>query len=517
MAVRTKLLAPRLLWALLLVGCAAQTTPPAASAPTGRARPAQAAETITAEDVHARIGFLASDALQGRGTPSPGLEVAAEYLASEFRAMGLESAADSGRYIQRYPFRKVALEPSGVRLIIENPQGMQALIYGREFLADAAIHDSASGTPVFLGPITQVDSFPPEVSGQIAVVTLGRREIGPEVLVAARRAAETGASGLLYVLHPVVTPEEVAELATTFATEALELPIPTFGVRLEHARVLFRAAGLDPRMLADTAALAAPVRVPRTLLRMFVPAQRTESRAPNVVAVLPGSDPQLRREYIVLTAHFDHLGVGAPDSSGDSIYNGADDNASGTAVLLELAEAFATLSERPARSIVFLAVSGEERGLVGSRYFVDHPTIPIEQVVANINMDVVGRNAPDTVIAIGQEYTSLGPLAQRIAQENPQLGLNIIADPLPEEQALFRSDHVAFMRKGIPAIQFFTGAHPDTHRPSDEIDKINPEKAARVGRLVFWLTHELASTPERPVWLGDSLERVREMLKAAPF
>src|SRR5690606_19369155 len=139
-----------------------------------------------------------------------------------------------------------------------------------------------------------------------------------------------------------------------------------------------------------------------------------DHRAPNVVAVVPGGARELRDTCVVFSAHFDHVGVNPnrPDATGDSIYNGADDNASGTSGLLEVARAFASLPKAPARSLVFLAVSGEEKGLLGSRYYSDNPTLPLEKIVANINVDMIGRNAPDSIVVIGQEYSSLGPLVQ---------------------------------------------------------------------------------------------------------
>jgi hypothetical protein len=150
---------------------------------------------------------------------------------------------------------------------------------------------------------------------------------------------------------------------------------------------------------------------------------------PNVVGMVTGSDPELSQTYVVQTAHFDHVGVGPPDETGDSIYNGADDNASGTSALLQVAAAFAALPEPPARSVIFLAVSGEEKGLLGSRYWVDHPTVPLDGVVANVNMDMVGRNDPDTVYVIGDEYTDMGEWTRQIAAENPQLRLVTAPDP----------------------------------------------------------------------------------------
>ncbi|HEV2130212.1 MAG TPA: M20/M25/M40 family metallo-hydrolase [Longimicrobiaceae bacterium] len=506
-----------MLWTVVLAACAPAAAPTAAPAPAATAL-VEAKRTITAEDMRTRIGFLASDSLRGRNTPSPGLEAAAEYLAAQLRGMGLQPAGGEGSYIQRFPYRQISLDGAAARLTLQGPQGAPALAYGRDFFTIPAAVDSVSGTAVFIGPATRFMRPDPltGISGRIVVATVGVQP-GSEIFMAAQRIASAGAVGLLFVLHPLHTPQVVEQIATQVAGLGFEMPIPTFGVRYEHAQALFRAAGVNETVLADTAGPAQPQALPRTTLRMSAPVGRIEHPVPNVVAVLPGSDPQLSSEYVILTAHFDHVGVGQPDAQGDSIYNGADDNASGTAVVLEVAEAFSRLPQRPARSVIFLLVSGEEKGLLGARYYADNPTVPIERVVANINLDMVGRNAPDTLVAIGQEYTSLGPLTLRIAQANPQLRLNVITDPNPEEQAFFRSDHVAFLRKDIPAIFFTTWLHEDYHRPSDEVERIDIEKAARVGQLVFLLAHEVASAPERPAWLGDGLQQVREILRMSPF
>ena len=314
---------------------------------------ADAAETITSEDMMARIGVLAHDSMRGRDTPSPGLEMAARYIVEEFQRMGLEGAAGEGEFIQRYP-------------------------------------------------------FPPS---------------------------------------------------------------------------------------ADTAAGAAG-----------------RASAPNVVALLRGSDPELADEYIVFSAHMDHVGVGRPDETGDSIYNGADDDASGTAALIEVAEAFTNLLQRPRRSLLFLAVSGEEKGLLGSRWFSDHPTVPLENMVANINVDMIGRNAPDTIVVIGQEYSSLGPTVHAVADARAELGLEVALDPWPEERFFFRSDHFNFARKEIPALFFFAGVHEDYHEPSDEVHLIDGDKAARVARLIFYTAHELADTPARPTWTEQGLAEIRALV-----
>ncbi len=229
------------------------------------------------------------------------------------------------------------------------------------------------------------------------------------------------------------------------------------------------------------------------------PAQVEVTHAPNVVGLLRGSDPSLQDEYVVLSAHMDHVGVGAP-LNGDSIYNGADDNASGTSTVIEIAEALSQILPKPRRSILFLLVSGEEKGLYGSQWFSEHPTVPLQRVVANLNIDMVGRNWKDTIVAVGKAQSTLGATADSVARANRQLGLTVIDDPWPHERFYFRSDHYNFARKGVPILFFFNGVHEDYHRPSDEPEKIDAEKAARVARLILLTGWAVANADARPQW-----------------
>lgn len=522
----TRRLLPRAAAALLLGACAAPPPPAEAPAPaataTTAAAPAgvdsaalrSAAATITAATVRDRIAFLASDAMRGRDTPSPELERAAEYLAAELRGMGLQPAGDAGSYLQRYPLRQMTPDSARVGLTVAGARGGAPAVYGRDLFVVPSSADSARGQAVLLGPVARLsDDTPDALAGKVAVVTLGP-QLGMELLMAPRDAHRAGAVGLVMVLDPSLPPEAVRSIAGQLAESSFEMPIPTLGVSAAAARTLLRAAGATDAALAGPP--AAPVALPGTL-RLAAPIRRVEHRVPNVVAVLPGSDPALRDEYVVLSAHFDHVGVGAPNAQGDSIFNGADDDASGTAVIVEVARALSRMERKPARSVVVLAVSGEEKGLVGSLWYGEHPTLPMERVVANVNLDMVGRNAPDSVVAIGEEYTSMGPLAHRIAAADPSLRLAIAPDPAPHEEFFFRSDHLAFLKRDVPAIFFTTLLHPDYHGQDDEVEKIDADKAARIARLVFLLTHAVADSPQRPTWQGDGLERVRQKLQRSPF
>jgi hypothetical protein len=335
----------RLLGALLLcnAGCRGPDERAAVRLPPPYAAPVPTVAAIEAGDFHTRIAFLASDSLRGRATPSPGLELAAQYIAGEFSRLGLEPGGDAGGFLQWYDL--------------------------------------------------QTDDG--------------------------------------------------------------------------------------------------------------------ERRAPNAVGILRGSDPALRDTYVVFSAHMDHVGVGPPDARGDSIYNGADDDASGTSAVLELAEAFAARPERPARSIVFLTVSGEEVGLFGSDAFLRAGPIPARRIVADINIDMIGRNAPDTLVAIGLAYSSLGATASQVARQHPDLGLTVVDDPWPNEQFFFRSDHFNFARAGVPALFLFSGVHPDYHRPSDEVERIDTDKASRIARLAYQLGLAVASATEAPAWTAAGTAAMR--------
>ncbi|MEP7344472.1 MAG: M28 family peptidase, partial [Gemmatimonadaceae bacterium] len=227
--------------------------------------------------------------------------------------------------------------------------------------------------------------------------------------------------------------------------------------------------------------------------------------APNVVGILEGTDPELRNEYVVFSAHMDHVGIRVGEGP-DSIYNGADDDGSGTVGVIELAEAFA--AARPRRSIILLTVSGEEKGLWGSDFFAGHPPVPIDRIVADLNMDMIGRNWKDTIVVIGKEHSDLGATLNRVNAEHPELNMHAIDDLWPQENFYFRSDHFNFARRGVPALFFFNGTHADYHEVSDSPDRIDVEKEARIIQLVYYIGLEVANSPERPLWNPDSYKKI---------
>ena len=476
----------------------------------------RAAATILAEDVRRHITFLASDELAGRDTPSPGLETAASYLVDFLEAAGLEPAGENGTFIQRFPYRGISIVAASRQVNYRVTGSTRELRYARDYYVIPGQLSAANTEVVYGGPAGQPSPDLAQLaSGKVALFTTVGNPImgtGEELLSAFQAAAQGQAAAVVLLLDETQVPDSILYMARALEGAGLATPLPVVSLSSEAGAILFAEAGLDLTALRES---PPPTAIPLDGIRMNIsaPFEVSENTPPNVLGMVRGSHPALRDEYIVYSAHFDHVGVGIPNEAGDSIYNGADDNASGTAVLLETAAAFASLDVPPARSVIFLAVSGEEKGLLGSEYYSENPTIPIERIIMNINLDMVGRNHPDTVIGIGRQYTNLGPLTDRVLLEHPDLGLTLIEDPKPEEQGFFRSDHLHFVNKDIPAIFFSAGFdHEDYHKPSDEAELIDMDKAARVGRMVFYVGALVAGGTVDPEWTEGGLAEVRQII-----
>lgn len=452
------------------------------------------AATITATDMRRRVGLLAHDSMGGRDTPSPGLEKAAAYVASEFRSFGLQPAIGED-YLQWYPLTATHPGPASAQSLVLRGAGREHRLDPASDFITLAVGPSARGS----GPLAVLSRVADdeELAGKVVVALATPRTLG-ERLSEVRKTLAAGAAGAIVALD---APEQyMSGVRMFFGTERLSLG---------------RMEALDrPAVIVRLGSLPGPLR--RALEHGDVPGgwsadlRSTTSvqadSAMNVVGWLEGSDPELREEYLIFTAHMDHVGIGRP-VNGDSIYNGADDDASGTSAILELAQAFAT-GPRPRRSVVFMTVSGEEKGLIGSEWYGEHPLFPLEKTVANLNIDMIGRNWEDTVVAIGKEESSLGETVERVAARHPELGLEVIDDIWPEERFYFRSDHYNFARRGVPILFFFSGVHPDYHRPSDEPSKLKYEKAARITRLIYLLGLEIANADDRPTWDPEAYRRV---------
>ena len=475
----------------------------------------RAAATIRAEDIRSNIAFLASDELAGRDTPSPGLEAAAEFLVERLTEAGLEPGGDDGTFIQRFPYTSRTMRTSARMVAYEGAAGTEVLEYAQDYYVIPGQQIALDANVVFGGFAAEPASgLAPIARESVVLFTVDGNPVvgtGEDLITAFQAAGQAGAAAVVLVLDETNVTDSIRDLALGLAGSGLFTPLPIVGLSLESARELFAAAGVDLATMRESR-LETAMTLEGITMTVSAPFEVSEHTPPNVVGILPGSDPVLRDEYIVYTAHFDHVGIGLPDESGDSIYNGADDDASGTSVLLAAAAAFGALEVRPARSVLFLAVSGEEKGLLGSKYFSENPTVPLEGIIMNINLDMVGRNHPDTLIGVGRQYTNLGPLTDRILMEHPELGFTVIEDPKPEDQAFFRSDHLHFVNKDIPAIFFTTWDHEDYHKPSDEVELIDSEKAARVAQMVFYLGARIAEGIVDPEWTETGLEEVQRIL-----
>jgi hypothetical protein len=489
-------------------------TAPALLASQTSAPVSRAAATITAGDVAHRIGIIAHDSMMGRDTPSPGLERTAEYVATQFDHFGLRPGGDSGSYFQRYPVRRHRLDLDRSWLVFTTDRGADSAGFtvSARYDAGPVPPKPVSGGAVLVAGNHSAESVE-KVRVQDRVAIFVPAHVGdPETTQQVLR--------VLYLSGPralvVVSSSDSASFARQLLRHAPERTViglpPNRPVTVQVAAHAIAGSladvGVDlDRMRAATAPVA------RELPGLEVKAALSDSvtssvAAPNTVGILEGSDPRLRDEYLVYSAHMDHIGIspGRPDS----INNGADDDASGTAGVIELAEAFSRPGARPRRSVIFVTVSGEEKGLWGSNFFTTHPPVPIKQIVAGINMDMIGRNWADTIVAIGKEHSDLGATLNRVNRAHPELKMTAIDDRWPEERFYFRSDHYNFARRGVPILFFFNGVHEDYHEVTDSPEKINSEKEARILKLLFYLGQDVANASKRPQWNPESYKEVVE-------
>ncbi len=484
----------------------------------------RAAATITAESIAKRVGIIAHDSMEGRDTPSRGLDLTAQWVADEFKRAGLKPAGENGTWFQRYPISIIQVDPAGSSLTLRGPGGSWTGSFTNDVVRvqGAPPAGPVSGELLLLAGPAEAAAVK-GAKGKILLVPVDFRQQGtPPVFAAVNAAAEQGAVALV-VLAGRDGPSFEAMIRRG-ARKDVTRPgaggrrglgaIPVFEIRGAMADEFLKAAGVDPAALrAATEGLVMPM--PGVTAELDVRTGANEQvTAPNTIGILEGTDPALKAEYVIFTAHMDHVGTTAGGrcraQGADSTCNGADDDASGTVTIVELARAFAQKGARPKRSMVFMTVSGEERGLWGSHHWSEHPTLPLEDAVANVNIDMVGRNWPDTIVAIGKEHSDLGATLNRVNARHPELGMTAIDDLWPEENFYRRSDHYNFARKGVPVLFFFNGVHEDYHQASDSPDKIDAEKMARLARLLFYLGQDIANAAERPKWDPDSYKAVVE-------
>lgn len=481
----------------------------------------RAAETISESDVRRRIEIVADDSMGGRDTPSRGLDLTANYIAGEFARFGLAPVLDSSRFVQRYGVGRTRLDgdASQASFTVDSERVVASARRDLVYVFGPRTGRPVSAPVVLVGGPLQLDSAKHlDIAGKILIVVGdAKAPNATPVNQFLSGAFERNPAAVIMVMNND-TNTFARQVANQFrersAVEGEEPDDPV--VTMVHERVLggvMRAAGIE---------LSTFRRSPRYTVRELPSLTVSVSlanegglgdSAPNVVAMLEGSDPVLKHEFVLFSAHMDHVGVNA-HAKGDSIWNGADDDASGTAGVIELAEAFSQAGARPKRSLLFLTVSGEEKGLWGSEYFATHSPVPLSQIVADLNIDMIGRNWRDTIVAIGREHSDLGATLDRVGAEHPELGMHAIDDLWPDENFYFRSDHYNFARRGVPILFFFNGTHRDYHQPSDSPEKIDAEKEARIVRLIYYLGQEIANAPERPQWKSESYKKIVDKKRA---
>jgi hypothetical protein len=519
-------------------------------ATAGTSATRRAAETITAEQLKDYLYFVASDEMEGRDTPSRGLDLTAKFIAMNLSRWGVKPAGDDGTYFQKISLQQITIAPADSRIEING----QPLNYGTGFLS-TPVAAEGSGGAVYAGhgwvingkKINAYEGL--NVKDKIIIVNGGlpksvtfadfEGKQGVDWLSPSDYAKRNGARAVITLPAPQLLANWEAIRRNqvekgTFGVERFDrkegpkVPMITASVALVEA--LFQGEKLGDSdfsiaKLAEMQDKSFELSAGKTIGLKIV-TNVTKINTQNVVGVVEGKDSVLKNEYVAVGAHYDHVGTGKVSNSegkfpstkdkNDTIWNGADDDGSGTVAVMAMAEAFAA-GPRPDRSIVFVWHAGEEKGLWGARYFTETPSggIGIKQIVAQLNIDMIGRVRPvgdtnaankelvarDEIYVIGSKMmsTDLGELSERVNSKYLNLKFNYkYDDPKDPNQFFFRSDHFHYAQRGIPVIFYTDGEHEDYHRPSDTADRVDYEQMQRVTRTIFMTANELADMKSRP-------------------
>jgi Zn-dependent M28 family amino/carboxypeptidase len=556
---------PTVLFVVLIISCVlAQDESKTHSAPTPARLPGvaiAALQKIEPERIRAHVRFLSHDLLEGRGTGQRGGDIAAEYIATEFALYGLKPAGDNGTFMQKVPMVGVTTLPETTFSLVSSRRDATNLTLRDQYVAynetqqpvsdvDADIiyvgygieapeynWDDYKGVDVkgkvLLMLVNEPPSDDPKFFKGKALTYYGRWTYKYE------EAARKGAAGaiLIHKAQMASYPWEVVRNSNTGEKSYLKLETPKLSVaswiHFDAANQLAVASGMDlDKMITDARSRDFhPVKLAVKLKAHMVSKVRS-FQSNNVIAMLPGSDPKLRDEAVMYTAHYDHLGI-RPDMPGDNIYNGANDNATGCGIVLEVARAYSLSGQRSKRSVLFAAVTAEEQGLLGSDYMGKHPPIPAGKIALDLNYDdVPPLGAPEEVEVSGAERTTFYPTVQALAKE---FRLTIRPDARPEAGHFYRSDHFSLARVGIPSFSINEGVkyrghdaawgiqqaeeytNKHYHQPSDEyrpeMDFTGDAAMARFGFALGW---EAASQPKVVGWVkGDEFEAARLKSTAA--
>lgn len=508
---------------------------------------APADPTFSADRFKAHVAFLADDSLEGRDTGSRGYDVGAAYVASQFMALGLKPGGENGGWYKQVPLRSASLVGKPV-MTLTGPGGRESWENGTAFIVRPSVvaeEVDFTAPAVFAGygldaPDQGANDYKGlDVRGKVVVVLAGMPTGIPSEISAhlgdtkAAMAAKRGAVALVQI-----NTEQSARMSPWASTRRYT-GRPSMGWVGPGDKPLDESPGIRARALVDDGVAAslfagarrdyASVRAeaaragarPRgfplaTQLGIRMSSRWSKASSPEVIGMLPGSDPALRDQYVILMGHLDHLGTKADAAPGeDRVYNGALDNAAGIATMIEAARAFAESGERPRRSILFIANTGEEKGLLGADFFAHHPTVPIGSIagVVDLDMPLLLYDFTD-VIAFGAEHSTV---AEAVARAAGRMNIALSPDPMPEQHIFVRSDHYEFVRQGVPAILLATGfanggaekwrafLGGTYHKVGDDMSSpINWQAGARYARLNYLISRELADADQRPLWYkGD--------------
>jgi hypothetical protein len=495
----------------------------------------------------AHVSFLADDKLEGRETGSEGLRKTEAYVVDNLEKSGLEPAGVNGFYQpMKFVSREIVERDSSAALVSNNKT--EPLVLGEDVYFNTRVNlapEEITAPLVFVGyglkiPEMNYDDLAGlDLKGKVVVYLAGSTAETPIALSAHYQALgerwkalkQAGVIGSITILNPVSMDIPWSRISLSRTRPSMELAGTEFdetaGLKISltfnpaQAEKLFSGSGHTFAEIAELGKDRKPL--PRFPLNVSLKAHAAVKPAPvesaNVVARLPGSDPTLKNEYVVLSAHMDHLGIGEP-INGDRVYNGAMDNASGTAAMLDIAASWKAREAHPRRSILFVFVTAEEKGLLGSKYFAAHPTVPAKSMVADVNIDMFLPIVPLKVLKVqGLAESDLGDRAREAAQA---FGVRVQLDPQPLRNAFIRSDQYSFIRHGIPAVKLDLGFDPGSpdekifkewltvryHAPSDDLEQpVDRTSAATYEEILRQLLITVANTESRPQWKADSFFR----------
>ncbi|HLF20337.1 MAG TPA: M28 family peptidase [Bacteroidota bacterium] len=469
---------------------------------------------ITASEVHDHIKYLASDQLEGRKSGSKGAQLAAKYIENEFQSYGLKPMGDNRNYLQKFDFLAGVKLGSKNTLSFRDSVGQTDLKLNEDFRpVGFSSSGSYEGEIVFAGygisaTAQKYDDYQGIGVKDKAVLVMRNSPAGDtphndftgftSLRYKVSKAKELGAKAIFVVTGPTDTDEDKL-MRLSFDQTSGNAGIPTINItRATADRILQSSLGDIQKEINQTKSPKSFL-VKGVSLSIEADVQETRELTENVVGFLEGNDVRLKEEVLVIGAHYDHLGYGG-EGSGSlkpdtvAIHNGADDNASGTAGLLELAQFFASKRNELKRSILFIAFSGEELGLLGSAYYIKNPTIPTERMIAMVNMDEIGRLKDRKLIVYGM---GTSPGFESLVNKYNKDSTFVLK---LQKDGFGPSDHSSFYAKKIPVFHFFTDIHPDYHRPSDDYDKINAEGAKQILDFIATITLDLMAAENRPLY-----------------